>query len=87
VICAGQCEPPYVLQVIFARGTTAATAAKILRTCADHDPVVIRVGAVRKRGVESQAYIYAHVFGDTARTAGLLRCLRSARVAGAGWPD
>ena len=87
--CAGQCAPPYELQVDFDAGTTHAIAQKVLTSCAGHNPVVIRVGTLRDLGgdVGSTAIIYTHVFGDTAQTTGLLKCLRSSGVATASWPD
>src|SRR5271166_6915355 len=47
IACAGQCAPPYELQVDFHAGTTPATAHKVLTSCAGHNPVVIRVGTLR----------------------------------------
>ncbi len=86
--CAGQCAPPYELQVLFRTGTTHATAQKVLTSCAGHNPVVISVGTLRELGdAGSAAIIYTHVFGDTAQTSGLLKCLRSSGVATAAWPD
>jgi hypothetical protein len=87
--CAGQCAPPYELQVDFDAGTTHAIAQKVLTSCAGHNPVVIRVGTLRDLGgdVGSTAIIYTHVFGYTAQTTGLLKCLRSSGVATASWPD
>ena len=43
VPCAGQCAPPYHLDVIFKSGTSLGTARKVLTSCAAHNPVVIRV--------------------------------------------
>jgi hypothetical protein len=86
--CAGQCAPPYELLVQFRAGTPDATAQKILGSCADHDPVVIRVGALRNIPEDqSEAYIYTHVLA-TARTARLTECLRSSSgVVTVAWPD
>lgn len=87
IACAGQCAPPYELQVDFHPGTTHNTAQKLLASCADHDPVVIRAGKLRDLGGGiSQAMIYTHVLGDTSRTTRLLKCLRSSGIATAGWP-
>lgn len=86
--CAGQCAPPYELQVDFRPGTTHAAAQKVLTSCGGHNRVVIRVGTLRDRGdAGSTATIYTHVFGNTAHTSGLLKCLRSSGVATAAWPD
>ena len=85
--CAGQCAPPYELQVNFRAGTTHATAQKVLTSCAGHNPVVIRVGTLHELGgdVGSTATIYTNVFGDTGQASGLLKCLRSG-AAEAAWP-
>lgn len=90
VICAGQCAPPYELEVDFHPGTSPAAAEKILRSCAARNPVVIRIGTLHNLSAPrgwSRAVIYTHVFGKTARTAALLRCLRSSGRAIAAWPD
>jgi hypothetical protein len=89
VACGGQCAPPYELQVDFHSGTAHAAAQKLLTSCADHNPVVVRIGTPRDigRGV-NRAIIYTQAFGNTPRTAGLLTCLRhSGLVATVGWPD
>ena len=87
VPCAGQCAPPYHLVVIFKSGTSLVTARKVLTSCAAHNPVVIRVGALRHLGDGvNEATVYTRAFGSTARTSGLLRCLRSSGVARPGWP-
>jgi hypothetical protein len=88
VACAGQCAPPYELQVHFRAGIPGATAQKILGSCVNHDPVVIRIGTLHDipEG-RSEAYIYTHVFA-TARTVRLVKCLQSSSgVATVGWPD
>jgi len=88
IACAGQCAPPYELQVDFHAGTTPATAHKVLTSCAGHNPVVIRVGTLRDLGDGwSTAMIYTRVFGTMAQTSGLLKCLRSSGAAMAAWPD
>jgi len=88
VACAGQCAPPYELQVLFRAGTPHGTAQKILGSCADHDPVVIRIGELHDTPEDQgAAYIYTHVFA-TARTARLIKCLQSSSsVVTVGWPD
>lgn len=86
--CAGQCAPPYELQVVFRAGTMHSTAQNVLTSCAGHDPVVISVGTLRDLGdAGSTATIYTHAFGNTAQTSGLLKCLRSSGVAMAAWPN
>jgi hypothetical protein len=87
--CAGQCGPPYELWVDFRPGTTHAAAQKLLTSCTDHNPVVIRVGPPRDVGGGlTRATIYTQVFGDTPRTAGLFTCLRhSSLTLTASFPD
>ena len=90
VNCAGQCAPPYELEVDFHPGTSPAAARQILQSCAGHNPVVIRIGTLRDQSGPpgwSRALIYTRVFGKTARTAGLLKCLTSSGRAIAAWPD
>jgi hypothetical protein len=85
--CAGQCAPPYVLQVDFHPGTTPAAARRLLTRCAARNPAVIRIGSLRELGGGlSRAMIYTRVLGPTARTSELLRCLQSAGTASAAWP-
>ena len=48
--CAGQCAPPYQLQVDFHPGTTPASARKLLTRCATRNPAVIRIGSLREFG-------------------------------------
>jgi hypothetical protein len=85
--CAGQCAPPYVLQVDFHPGTTPAAAQRLLTRCAARNPAVIRVGSLRELGGGlSRAMIYTRVLGPAARTSELLRCLRSTGTASAAWP-
>jgi hypothetical protein len=86
--CAGQCAPPYELQVGFQPGTRAAQAESVLKACADGNPVVIRIGALQVHGEQSQALIYTHAFGNSKRTDGLIDCLRASDLTeGVGWPD
>jgi hypothetical protein len=88
IACAMQCAPPYELNVYFHPGTTPAAAHKLLTSCTDHDPVVIRIGTLRDLGGgDSQAMIYTHAIGKTPRTAGLLNCLDNSGIAIAAWPE
>jgi hypothetical protein len=89
VVCAGQCAPPYELEVNFQQGTAAAVADKILMSCADHNPVVIRIGVLQREADGlSRAMVYTHVLGNTDRTGGLVKCLRTSGVTqGVGWPS
>jgi hypothetical protein len=83
--CAGQCAPPYSLQVVFRSGTSQENAQSALAKCADNEPVVIRIGKVyfvRDRPVI--ATIYTRTMRQP-QTSALLKCLQStgARTA---WP-
>jgi hypothetical protein len=86
--CAGQCAPPFELDVYFRSGTPDATAQAILSACAARDPVVIRIGAVDDmQGGQSSAVVYTRDFAS-AKTNKLVKCLESSsRVAMAAWPD
>ncbi len=86
VVCAGQCAPPYELQVSFKAGTPPATVRSVLARCAAHDPVVIRVGQVQARPGELIVVMVYTRSMRTVRTSALVGCLQSAG-AGAGWPD
>jgi hypothetical protein len=91
--CAGQCGPPFQLQVIFRAGTSPRAATAALNRCAGN-PLVVRVGRVESRpsaGAAArlrQATVYTHAI--TRRTAShqLVTCLlRSPAVLSAGYPD
>ncbi len=85
--CAGQCGPPYELQVFFKAGTSRQAADSVLTRCGGNR-VVIRVGKLLPLGQgQSTAMVYTRVLGYSARTSALLKCLRSSGVASAGWPD
>jgi hypothetical protein len=91
--CAGQCGPPYQLQVIFRPGTPQEAAVAALRRCAG-DPLVARIGNVRWfRGPgeppgSQTATIYTRAMPVGARHVHLLACLRrSPSVTQASWPD
>jgi hypothetical protein len=84
--CAGQCAPPYELQVTFKAATPPGTVRSVLARCAAHDPVVIRVGqALARKGEFIAVMVYTRSM-KTAPTAALLDCLQSAG-AGTGWPS
>lgn len=86
--CAGQCGPPYQLEVNFPSATSAAVAQNILTSCADHNPAVVSVGKLRKRpGDWHTAVVYTHVMSMKGRTGRLINCLRaSGKTAGVSWP-
>lgn len=91
--CAGQCGPPYQLQVVFRAGTPREAAAAVLRRCAS-DPLVARIGNVRWfRGPgESPGSLTATVYTRSmpigTQHVPLLECLhRSPSVTQASWPD
>ena len=88
-ICAGQCAPPYQLRVTFTAGTSQATAEKVMSSCAEDNPAVIRAGTPHylPNGM-SRAIIYTRVFAGAKRTSQLQECLRSSGVvATAAWPS
>ncbi len=85
--CAGQCRPPYQLQVLFKPGTTANAAGREARRFRQR-PEVDRVGPARKGvgGLEVVTF-YTRDLGRGPKTGGLLSCLaRQPQVAGTGWP-
>jgi hypothetical protein len=57
LICAGQCTPPYELEVDFHPGTSPGAAEKVLNSRAGRNPVVIRIGTLHDlsapRGMET----------------------------------
>jgi hypothetical protein len=90
--CAGQCGPPFQLQVVFRPGTPADLAAAAMQRC-QAEPIVVRVGRVRRLhglGGPSGSLI-ATVFTKAmsgSRPQRLLKCLRmSSSVTTAGFPD
>lgn len=86
--CAGQCRPPYQLQVLFRATTSARTAQAVLARCAA-SPAVIRVGKLwRDGGSQPAATVFTRDFGKSAKTSALLSCLSaSPAVVSAAWPD
>lgn len=87
-ICAGQCGPPYILDVYFRRGTSRQAARNVLKPCAVN-PVVVRIeqqtGTI---GGQLTVALVTRVLGPGPRSGGLLACLRSeSLVTGEGWPD
>lgn len=91
--CAGQCGPPFQLQVNFRPGTTTRAATAALSGCAAN-PLVVRIGRVdHSRGPAGPprsltATIYTSSMRATTRNDHLLRCLRrSPSVISAGYPD
>jgi hypothetical protein len=80
--CAGQCSPPFELDVMFKAATPASAARAVLAGCG-HDPVVIRIGKLSGR----RAIVYTRVGYRQPRTSALLKCLGSApSVQAAAWP-
>ena len=91
--CAGQCRPPFQLQVIFRPGTAKQTAAAAMRKC-QADPLVIRIGQPHRRPDSPAApgqwtaiiYTRKMLFGP--KPVPLLTCLHhSPAVTSASWPD
>jgi hypothetical protein len=89
--CAGQCEPPFRLQVVFRHGTSQQAAIAAMRRC-QADPVVIRIGRPRQpaAGAPGQptAVIFTKKMEFGPANTPLLTCLRhSPAVISASWPD
>jgi hypothetical protein len=86
--CAGQCGPPFHLQVVFRHGTSQQAAVAAMRRC-QADPLVIRVGRPRP-GAPGQwtAVIFTKKMEFGPANVPLLSCLRrSPAVTSASWPD
>jgi hypothetical protein len=89
--CAGQCGPPYQLDVRFSNaGTSKAVATKALQSCSTF-PAVTRTQVVAVppgRGSGWEGRVYTSKLGRDARTGPLLDCLnRQPGVTSAGWPS
>jgi len=89
--CAGQCGPPFQLQVLFRQGTSNQVATAAMRRC-QANPIVIRIGRpYRPRsGTPGQwtAVIYTKKMPIGSTHVPLLTCLRrSPAVMQASWPD
>jgi hypothetical protein len=89
--CAGQCGPPFQLQVVFRQGTSKQAAIAAMRKC-QANPLVIRIGQpYRPRsGTPGQwtAVIYTKKMPLGSAHIPLLTCLhRSPAVTEASWPD
>jgi hypothetical protein len=90
LICAGQCGPPFQLQVVFQQGISKRAAITAMSTCRT-DPVIIRIGQPHRVSPSSptqwNATIYTKKIGRAA-THSLLACLRhSPAVLNAAWPS
>jgi hypothetical protein len=89
--CAGQCGPPFQLQVVFRDGTSKQAAIAAMRKC-QADPLVIRIGQSYRShspGTPGQwtAIIYTTKMPITAQHIPLLTCLHhSPAVMTASWP-
>jgi len=92
-ICAGQCGPPFQLQVTFHTVIGKQAASAIMRNCANS--IVERIGPVRtvrypgdSPPVWLAATIYTTSMARRAENDALITCLRrSHAVIGAGYPD
>lgn len=98
--CAGQCGPPFQMQVVFRPGTTTQAAASAMTPCAAN-PQVVRIGHVHRfhgaSGAEPPgsltATVYTRSLFPRTRTGRqqqghLFACLRqSPTVTSAGFPD
>lgn len=86
--CAGQCRPPYQLQVNFTAGTSHATAGKVIASCTEGNSAVIRIQLRYFPNGVGRAVIYTRVFAGAKRADQLQKCLRSSGVvATAAWPS
>ncbi len=89
--CAGQCGPPFQLQVVFRHGTSQRAATAAMRRC-QTDPLVIRIGRPHRLrpGAPGQwtAVIFTKKMEFGPANIPLLTCLRrSPAVTSASWPD
>jgi hypothetical protein len=93
--CAGQCGPPFQLQVAFRHGTSARAGRAVLRACTFGNPQVERIGRVEHRPLaagakpEPVAIVYTRSLGDGGPAGRqLVDCLDSEpAVLGAAYPD
>jgi hypothetical protein len=89
--CAGQCGPPFQLQVVFRQGTSRQAAIAAMRKC-QADPLVVRIGRPYRSGSGTSgqwaAVIYTKKMLFGPAHIPLLTCLhRSPAVVQASWPD
>ena len=89
--CAGQCGPPFQLQVVFRQGTPKQAAVAAMRKC-QANPLVIRIGQPyrHRSGTPGQwtAVIYTKRMPIGSSHIPLLTCLhRSPALMQASWPD
>jgi hypothetical protein len=89
--CAGQCGPPFQLQVVFRQGTSKQTAIAAMRKC-QANPLVVRIGQPYRSGSgmsgQWAAVIYTKKMLFGPAHIPLLTCLhRSPAVMQASWPD
>jgi len=90
--CAGQCGPPFQLQVVFRNGTAEQDAIAAMRKC-QGSPLVVRIGQPYRShspGSPGQwtAIIYTKQMPAGPAPVPLLTCLRhSPAVTMASWPD
>lgn len=92
--CAGQCGPPFQLQVVFRHGTSPRAGRAVLQACAAGNPQVERIGPVQLSPLpgggraEPHATVYTRSLGEGAASRRLEACLQSApAVLGDGYPD
>jgi hypothetical protein len=88
---AGQCGPPFELEVVFRPGASKQAAIAAMRKCRA-SPIVTRIGQPHRlrSGTTSQwtAVIYTKKMPIGASHVPLLTCLRrSPAVMVASWPD
>jgi len=90
--CAGQCGPPFQLQVVFRHGTSKPAAVAAMRPCRA-DPLVISIGQPYRASGPATPGQWAAIIYTKKMLLGpgpvpLLTCLhRSPAVMTASWPD
>jgi hypothetical protein len=72
--CAGQCAPPFQLQVTFRSGTSAQAAAAAMNNCASK-PFVVRIGRLQNSTASLNAMVYTEAMHGHQNDH-LLACLR-----------
>jgi hypothetical protein len=88
----GRCGPPFEMTVGFKQGVLAETAETLLKSCADANPVVIRIGSFQRfsggiAGYGATVSVYTHS-NSIKRVASLRDCLgASGLTEGMGFPD
>src|SRR3954452_13005137 len=84
--CAGQCKPPYRLEVFFRPGVTDADARRVVDQCASGSTIYLRQQVTTRAG-RVRITVFTREMAFTGAPRELQDCLRSSpKVVGAGWP-